>query len=301
MGAGANAISMGANAISATVNSNTPIAQTNETQNAALGNVEGSTEGSKGTWDKVKSFMCQIGRAIKNSLFAAAAFVKNQGVRIGTALGIAVGVLAIVGCIVSLPVSLPLLGAIAGGLFAVGAIGKLIKNTQEAEGAANIIKKTLQDIKSDMIMGAKRALRYITSPKTVYTDIAERIKNNEKSLLGYKSNLAALRDILYNSKEQLKESSTKIEALKTQIEGFVREVIGTPTSGKPLNDSLKQERDDILKNLKELYENKSFENIETTNHISLRSILQNLIEKFGSDEFIEELGRAPTFKQENTQ
>ena len=288
-------------AISQTGSSNPLIVQTNETKNAALETVKDGTEGSKGIWDKVKSFMCQIGREIKNSLFAAAAFLKNQGVRIGTSLGIAVGVLAIVGCIVSLPVSLPLLAGIAGGIFACGAIGKLIKNIPEAESAANIIKKTLQDIKHDMIMGTKRVKKYLVSPSTIYTDIVEGIKNNEKSLSGYKSNISALRDILDNSKPQLKESSNKIEGLKNQIEGFVGDVIGSPTSGKTLNDSLKQKRNSILTDLKDLYENESFENIETTDHISLRSILQNLIEKFESNEFIEELGTAPTFKPTNTQ
>ena len=280
---------------------NNPINQANETKKAALGNIEGSAEGSKGIWDKVKSFASKIGGAIKNFLFATVAFLKNQGVRIGTSLGIAVGVLAIVGCVVSLPVSLPLLAGIAGTIFAVGAIGKLIKNIPEAEDAANIIKKTLQDIKHDVIMGAKRTIKYITSPKTVYTDIAKGITNNEKSLRGYKSNLAALRDILDNSNEQLKESSTNIRDLKTKIEGFVSEVIGNQTSAEKLSGSLKQERNGILTDLKKLYENESFENIETTDHIPLRSILQNLIEKFESNEFIEELGTAPTFKPTNTQ
>ena len=281
---------------SATSNSNilnNAIDQANETKKAALGNVEGSAEGSKGIWDKVKNFAAKIGGAIKNFLFATAAFLKNQGVRIGTSLAIAVGVLAIVGCVVSLPVSLPLLAGIAGTIFAVGVVGKLIKNIPEAEGAANIIKKTLQDIKHDVIMGAKRTIKYITSPKTVYTDIAEGVINNEKSIRGYKSNISALRDILEFSKAELgDERHKKISELKERMEAFRGNIMG---SQKPRDPSLEQERQDILSTLKKLNEDrKNFEHVETrTTHIPFENILQNLIEKFESDSFMNTLREAP--------
>lgn len=273
-----------------------PIKQTGETKNAALGTVKDGAEGSKGIWDKIKGFAAKIGGAIKNFLFATAAFLKNQGVRIGTSLAIAVGVLAIVGCIVSLPVSLPLLAGIAGTIFAAGAIGKLIKNIRDpnVQGAANVIKQTFQDIKHDVIMGAKRTIKYITSPKTVYTDISEGILNNEKSIRGYKSNISALKDILDYSKADLGEGKhTKIGELKEQMEAFRGKIQG---SKKPENLSeIEQERKKILSTLKELYKDrKIFEHVETrTTHIPFENILQNLIEKFASDSFMNTLREAP--------
>ena len=250
----------------------------NETKNAALGTVKDGIDGSKGIWDKVKGFAAEIGGAIKNFLFATANFLKNQGVRIGTSLAISVGVLAIVGCIVSLPVSLPLLAGIAGTIFVAGAIGKLIKNIPEAEGAANVIKKTLQDIKHDVIMGAKRTIKYITSPKTVYTDIAEGIVNNEKSIRGYKSNMSALKDILdYSQAELTTENHTKIGELKERLETFREKIQGSKKPENLLKDPLEQERQDILSTLKELYaDRKKFEH-----------------EKFESDSFINTLREAP--------
>lgn len=274
---------------------NNPTDQANETKKAALGNIEGSAEGSKGIWDKVKNFAAKIGGAIKNFLFATTAFLKNQGVRIGTSLGIAVGVLSIVGCVVSLPVSLPLLAGIAGTIFAVGAIGKLVENIQDpnVKGASEIIKKTLQDIKHDVIMGAKRTIKYITSPKTVYTDIAEGIINNEKSIRGYKSNISALRDILEFSKAELgDERHKKIDELKERMEAFRGNIMG---SQKPEDASLEKERQNILSTLKKLNEDrKNFEHVETrTTHIPFENILQNLIEKFESDSFMNTLREAP--------
>jgi len=274
---------------------NNPINQANETKKATLGNVEGSAEGSKGIWDKVKNFAAKIGGAIKNFLFATAAFLKNQGVRIGTSLAIAVGVLAIVGCIVSLPVSLPLLAGIAGTIFVVGVIGKLIKNIPEAEGAANIIKKTLQDIKHDVIMGAKRTIKYITSPKTVYTDIAEGIVNNEKSIRGYKSNISALDDIIKFSKPDLGNYGAPVEYLKERMESFRAKIQGDENLKAPLGEDLEAERKAILSTLKNLYaDRKNFEHVETrTTLIPFENILQNLIEKFESDSFMNILRKAP--------
>ena len=273
------------------------IKQADEPQKVALGNVEGGAEGSKGIWDKIKGFAAKIGGAIKNFLFATAAFLKNQGVRIGTSLGIAVGVLAVVGCIVSLPVSLPLLAGIAGTIFAIGAIGKLIKNIPEAEGAANVIKKTLQDIKHDVIMGAKGTIKYITSPKTVYTDIAEGIVNNEKSIRGYKSNISALKDIFdyYSEIDLGKGKYTKIGELKQRMETFRAKIQGDKNPKAQLEDELEAERKDILSTLKNLYaERKSFEHVETrASRIPFENILQNLIEKFESDSFMNTLREAP--------
>ena len=76
-----------------------PVGQADETKNVALGNVKEGADGSKGIWNKVKSFAAKTGEAVKNFLFATADFLKNSGVRLGTTLGIAVGVLAVVGCI----------------------------------------------------------------------------------------------------------------------------------------------------------------------------------------------------------
>ena len=280
---------------SAASNSDNPIDQVNETQKAAFGNVKDGAEGSKGIWDKVKGFAAKIGGAIKNFLFATAAFLKNQGVRIGTSLGIAVGVLAIVGCVVSLPVSLPLLAGIAGTIFAVGVVGKLIKNIPEAEGAANIIKKTLQDIKHDVIMGAKRTIKYITSPKTVYTDIAEGVINNEKSIRGYKSNISALDDIIKFSKPDLGDYGAPVEYLKERMESFRAKIQGDENLKDPLGEDLEAERKAILSTLKKLNEDrKNFEHVETrTTHIPFENILQNLIEKFESDSFMNTLREAP--------
>ena len=284
------------NAIASTGNGNSLIDQTNKTKNAALGTVKDGAEGSKGIWDKVKNFAAKIGGAIKNFLFATANFLKNNGVRIGTSMGIAVGVLAIVGCVVSLPVSLPLLAGIAGTIFVVGAIGKLIKNIPEAEGAADVIKKTFQDIKHDVIMGAKRTIKYITSPKTVYTDIAEGIVNNEKSIRGYKSNISALKDILDYSEADLgTKNHTKIGELKQRMETFRGKIQGSQKPENPLNDPLEKERQDILNTLKELYaDRKNFEHVETrTTLIPFENILENLIEKFESDSFMNTLRKAP--------
>lgn len=275
---------------------NNPVGQADETKNVALGNIKEGVDGSKGIWNKVKSFAAKTGEAVKNFLFATADFLKNSGVRLGTTLGIAVGVLAVVGCIVSLPVSLPLLAGIAGTIFATGAVGKLIKNIPETEGAANVIKKTLNDIKSDVIMGTKRALKYIVFPGTIYTDIEKGIINNQKSVRGYKSNISDLKDIIDYSKADLgNENHKKIKELFKKMEDFRGKIIRTEKPKNPLTDPLEQERQTILDTLRKFYENrKNFKNIETRDdRTPFETILKSLIEKFGNDEFIEKLRSAP--------
>ena len=145
-------------------------------------------------------------------------------------------------------------------------------------------------------MGAKRTIKYITSPKTVYTDIAEGIVNNEKSIRGYKSNISALKDILDYSEADLgTKNHTKIGELKQRMETFRGKIQGSQKPENPLNDPLEKERQDILNTLKELYaDRKNFEHVETrTTLIPFENILENLIEKFESDSFMNTLRKAP--------
>lgn len=274
---------------------NSLIAQTGGTENAAPENVKGGLEGSKGIWDKVKDFAATIGKAIKNFLFGTAGFLKNYGVRIGTSSGVAVGILAVVGCFVSLPFSLPLLGGIVGALFATGAVGKLVDNIRGAEGAANIVKQTLNDIKSDMVRGVKRIVTYITSPKTVYTDISEGILNNTKTADGFKANMSALKDILDFSRADLnRENQKRLGDLKERMETFREKIQGSEKPANPLKDPLEKERRYIVETLKEWYGKEDLVPVHTrTSYIPLKDILKCLIEKFESDAFINTLRATP--------
>jgi hypothetical protein len=144
-------------------------------------------------------------------------------------------------------------------------------------------------------MGAKRTIKYITSPKTVYTDIAEGIVNNEKSIRGYKSNISALDDIIKFSKPDLGNYGAPVEYLKERMESFRAKIQGDENLKAPLGEDLEAERKAILSTLKNLYaDRKNFEHVETrTTLIPFENILQNLIEKFESDSFMNILRKAP--------